>query len=59
MAVPKKKVTRSRAGKRRGGKGISAANFSKCPHCGQPKLSHRVCPNCGYYRGEPVVQLKE
>lgn len=23
--------------------------FSMCPRCGQPKLPHRICHNCGYY----------
>ncbi|MFN7181422.1 MAG: 50S ribosomal protein L32 [Planctomycetota bacterium] len=23
--------------------------FSKCLRCGQPKLPHRICHNCGYY----------
>ena len=22
-----------------------------CPHCGESKLMHRVCSNCGFYRG--------
>lgn len=27
----------------------------ECPHCHQPKLLHRVCPSCGYYRGREAV----
>ncbi|NJH66534.1 50S ribosomal protein L32, partial [Staphylococcus agnetis] len=26
-----------------------------CPNCGELKLSHRVCPACGSYKGEEVV----
>ena len=31
---------------------------SRCPHCNQSKLAHRVCPNCGYYAGREVVKPK-
>ncbi|MEA2466748.1 MAG: large subunit ribosomal protein, partial [Thermoleophilaceae bacterium] len=27
----------------------------ECPQCHEPKLSHRVCRNCGYYAGREVV----
>jgi large subunit ribosomal protein L32 len=37
--------------------------FSVCPRCGQPKLPHRVCHNCGYYiinkkKKEPVEVVR-
>ena len=25
-----------------------------CPQCNQPRLPHRVCPNCGYYGGKDL-----
>ena len=25
-----------------------------CPQCNQPRLPHRVCPNCGYYDGKDL-----
>lgn len=31
---------------------------AKCPNCGKTKLSHRVCPHCGYYKGKQVVTIK-
>ena len=33
--------------------------LSLCPNCHEPKLSHRVCPQCGYYKGKPVVGVEE
>jgi len=33
-----------------------APTYSSCPHCRQPKLPHRICPNCGYYAGRQVVE---
>jgi len=31
----------------------------ECPHCHEPKLPHRACPECGYYKGIEVVKSKE
>ena len=31
----------------------------RCPKCGDPKMPHRVCPTCGTYRGEQVVEVEE
>jgi len=30
-----------------------------CPHCRERMLPHRVCPNCGYYRGREVIKREE
>ena len=32
--------------------------YSSCPQCKQPKLPHRVCPNCGYYAGRQAVEVE-
>ena len=34
---------------------ISVPGMTECPNCGEYKLSHRVCKNCGSYNGEEVV----
>ena len=28
---------------------------AECPQCHEPKLPHRVCPNCNYYDGKDVM----
>ncbi|MBR2779462.1 MAG: 50S ribosomal protein L32, partial [Firmicutes bacterium] len=33
-----------------------APGVSICPQCHQPKLPHRVCPNCNYYDGKNVLE---
>jgi large subunit ribosomal protein L32 len=33
-------------------------NITKCNNCGADKLSHRVCPACGYYKGRQVMTIK-
>jgi large subunit ribosomal protein L32 len=34
-------------------------SMGTCPNCGTPRLSHRVCPKCGFYRGRVVMKVKE
>lgn len=34
---------------------IKEQSFVLCGHCGKDTLSHRVCPSCGYYKGNEVV----
>ncbi|MBO4204264.1 50S ribosomal protein L32 [bacterium] len=31
---------------------------TKCKNCGANKLTHRVCPVCGYYNGKQVITIK-
>ncbi|MBN1754689.1 50S ribosomal protein L32 [bacterium] len=58
MALPKKRISRSRGRKRRTHWKLTEPQVMECPHCHQPKLAHRVCPNCGYYKGEQVITVK-
>ena len=56
MAVPKRKTSKARRDKRRSNVWkLSAPAFSRCSNCGELKLSHRVCGNCGYYNGREVI----
>ncbi len=55
MAHPKRKHSKSRRDKRRTHDKITPLQMQPCPHCGQPKPSHRVCPHCGYYKGRAVL----
>jgi large subunit ribosomal protein L32 len=58
MAVPKKKQSKSRSDKRSANWKASAPAYAECPQCKQPKLSHRVCANCGYYEGRQAVEVE-
>ena len=60
MAVPKKRKSKSRRDMRRAQHDrISAPGLVECPNCGHLKLPHRVCPNCGTYRGRVVIEQEE
>ena len=59
MAVPKRRTSRAKRDKRRAHDAIGTAARSRCPRCGEPKLPHRVCGNCGTYRGREVVRTDE
>ncbi len=59
MAVPKRRISRTRRDKRRSHLKASASQVSLCSHCKQPKVAHRLCPHCGYYGGVEVVEPEE
>ena len=52
MAVPFRKVSKTRGRKRRTHYVISANETVKCPKCGEAKKPHRVCPKCGKYKNK-------
>jgi large subunit ribosomal protein L32 len=58
MAVPKKRTSKQRKRKRRTHYKAEPVTVGACPRCGDPKVSHRVCPSCGYYRDEQVLEIE-
>jgi large subunit ribosomal protein L32 len=59
MAVPKRKLSKSRKRLRRGHHNAKGVLAQACPRCNSPKLSHRVCDTCGYYGGKKRVEVEE
>ncbi|MGE5445028.1 MAG: 50S ribosomal protein L32 [Ignavibacteriales bacterium] len=59
MALPKRKPSKSKSRKRRTHYKISPPSLSMCPNCNEPKPPHRVCPNCGYYKGRTFKKEEE
>ena len=52
MAVPKRKVSRTRRDKRRSNVWkLEAPALCRCTQCGELKLPHRVCGTGGFYKG--------
>ncbi len=55
MAVPKKKMSRSRTRQRKATWKLTRRQTTPCPQCGAAKAPHRACPQCGTYNGREVV----
>ena len=55
MAVPKRKTTRSRAGKRRSHLGLSSKNIIEDKKSGEYRLSHHLDLKTGFYNGKKVL----
>ncbi|MGB6873532.1 MAG: 50S ribosomal protein L32 [Dehalococcoidia bacterium] len=58
MALPKKKTAKARQGKRRSHLKLTLPATDVCPHCHSPKLSHHVCPSCGWYNAREAIEVK-
>lgn len=56
---PKKRHSRARQGKRRASIHFDAPVGVVCPNCGAVIMPHAICKNCGYYKGAPVLVLKQ
>lgn len=56
MPNPRRKISRSKRDKRRANwvGSISSPNLVECSNCGEKKMPHHACPNCGYYKGNQV-----
>jgi large subunit ribosomal protein L32 len=60
MPQPKKKTSKSKRDSRSAHwLKLEMPNLFKCPQCGSAVLAHRVCPDCGTYKGRQVLPLKE
>lgn len=49
MAVPKRKTCRTQRDQRRSHDALKPTGLATCPRCGEARLPHRVCPECGWY----------
>ena len=59
MALPKRKISRTRRDKRRTHWVLKPPGLVPCKRCERPKRPHTVCPNCGHYKGEKIVDVEE
>lgn len=58
MAAPKYKTSKSKSRSRRAQwQKQLEPSLSRCEHCNAAKRPHRVCMECGYYRGREVLTI--
>ena len=56
MAVPKRKTSKSKRNKRRTHFKLDAPTTIVCKNCGATITPHRVCKECGFYKGKEVIK---
>ena len=56
MGVPKRRTSKARKNQRRAMIKLTSPTITSCPRCHEPKEAHRVCPACGYYKDQDVLE---
>lgn len=56
MPNPKHKHSKTRRDKRRTHDKAVAPTVAVCSNCGAPVRYHRVCGECGFYRGKLTIE---
>ncbi len=56
MPNPKHRFSKQRTAKRRTHHKAEVPTTALCSNCGAPVLYHRVCPECGYYKGKLAIE---
>lgn len=54
MAVPQRRISKTRKRLRRTHFKLNVSGLVTCPNCGTMIKSHHVCPKCGFYDGKAV-----
>ena len=52
MAVPQRRISKTRKRMRRTHFKLNVEGLVTCPNCGEMIKAHHVCPKCGYYAGK-------
>jgi large subunit ribosomal protein L32 len=56
MPHPKHRFSKTRTKKRRTHYKAENPTVIVCSNCGAPVLYHRVCGECGYYKGKVAIE---
>ena len=56
---PKRKLSKGRRDRRRAHDALSPLHLVACPQCSALRRPHQVCPECGAYKGETIIEHKK
>jgi large subunit ribosomal protein L32 len=59
MAVPKRRISKTRRRKRRSHDGLAKPVLVHCGRCSTRTEPHTICNECGFYRGKAVIEVEE
>ena len=57
--APQRRISKTRKRQRRSHFRLENPSMMVCPNCGEVKLAHVVCKECGYYDGKQVVDVSK
>ncbi|MFH1601364.1 MAG: 50S ribosomal protein L32 [Candidatus Shapirobacteria bacterium] len=60
-ALPKRKPSTHRQGRRRSTQKLTLPKLTTCPECSEKKIAHQVCPTCGKWgraKNEPKSEKR-
>jgi large subunit ribosomal protein L32 len=57
--LPVQKHSKSRKRKRRSHHALKPIHYVRCPQCGNAKLPHCACDNCGYVNPKLALQIDQ
>ena len=55
--VNRMRATRAHRDNRRSHHALKANALTLCDSCGQPKLPHKICANCGNLKGKKIATV--
>ena len=56
---PVQKISKTRKRKRRSHHALEPINYVHCPQCGNAKLPHAACENCGFVNTKLAIHIEE
>jgi large subunit ribosomal protein L32 len=59
MAHPKSRLSKQRTRTRRANYKAETVTFMACQNCGAPVQYHRVCSECGHYKGNLAIDKEK
>ena len=57
--LPVQRHSKSRKRKRRSHHALKPIHYVRCPQCGNAKLPHSACDNCGYVNPKLALQMDQ